>query len=157
PSLDAPPTEAAPLPELPPESTGRLPALEAPPIEAGSLPELPPASAMTNPSPEAPPTAPGSPPTLPPASTAPRPAPPTPPTTPESSTTAARPVTPHRDSSLLRTSLQKQAPDSDVHRHAGKEAGRAAARVGDDVITFHDLVVAVKEYRKRNPSQQISR
>jgi parvulin-like peptidyl-prolyl isomerase len=32
-----------------------------------------------------------------------------------------------------------------------REAGRAAARVGDELITLHDLVFNVKEYLKRNP------
>jgi peptidyl-prolyl cis-trans isomerase SurA len=32
-----------------------------------------------------------------------------------------------------------------------KEAGRAAARVGDEVITLHDLVLNVKEQLKRHP------
>ena len=32
-----------------------------------------------------------------------------------------------------------------------KEAGRAAARVGDEVITLHDLVLNVKEQLKKNP------
>lgn len=35
-----------------------------------------------------------------------------------------------------------------------KEAGRAAAGVGEEVITLNDLVVAVKEFRKKHPSQQ---
>jgi parvulin-like peptidyl-prolyl isomerase len=32
-----------------------------------------------------------------------------------------------------------------------KEAGRAAARIGDEVITLHDLVLTVKEQLKKNP------
>jgi peptidyl-prolyl cis-trans isomerase SurA len=35
-----------------------------------------------------------------------------------------------------------------------KEAGRAAARVGDEVITLHDLVLNVKEQLKRHPPQR---
>jgi peptidyl-prolyl cis-trans isomerase SurA len=35
-----------------------------------------------------------------------------------------------------------------------KEAGRAAAGVGDEVITLNDLVSAVREYRKKHPSQR---
>jgi len=35
-----------------------------------------------------------------------------------------------------------------------KEAGRAAARVGDEIITLHDLVFRVREQLKRNPQPQ---
>jgi parvulin-like peptidyl-prolyl isomerase len=59
----------------------------------------------------------------------------------------------------VRTSLQKTLAGGKPGKVSRdwKEAGRTAATVGDEVITLHDLVVAVKEYRRRNNAQQITR
>jgi parvulin-like peptidyl-prolyl isomerase len=50
--------------------------------------------------------------------------------------------------------MQKPTPLEDGKKHEWKQAGRAAARVGDEIITFHDLLFAVKEYRRRYQNAQ---
>jgi peptidyl-prolyl cis-trans isomerase SurA len=45
-----------------------------------------------------------------------------------------------------------KTPNMQITRNV-KEAGRAAAGVGDEVITLNDLIVAVKEFRKKHPQQ----
>jgi peptidyl-prolyl cis-trans isomerase SurA len=59
-----------------------------------------------------------------------------------------------RDTQIIRTSVQKPAPAPDSTKHAWKQAGRAAARVGDEIITMHELTTAAKEqYRRLRPQQ----
>jgi peptidyl-prolyl cis-trans isomerase SurA len=50
----------------------------------------------------------------------------------------------------VQTSLEKSVSNPNGGRHAWKQAGRAAAWVGDEVITLQDLLTAFKDYRKRN-------
>jgi peptidyl-prolyl cis-trans isomerase SurA len=56
-----------------------------------------------------------------------------------------------RQASLAQAEVK--TPEMAVSRNV-KEAGRAAAGIGDEVITLNDLVGAVKEFRKKHPSQQ---
>jgi parvulin-like peptidyl-prolyl isomerase len=75
-----------------------------------------------------------------------------------SSQTAAAPPAPRSDSmgrlaSFNPASLTEMAIDRNW-----KEAGRAAARVNDEVITLHDLVLTIKaQLINRNPGQSLSR
>lgn len=63
--------------------------------------------------------------------------------------TAALAPAPRTDSAV-RLASTNSATMKEVDRN-WKEAGRAAARVGDEVITLHDLVLNVKEQLKKNP------
>jgi peptidyl-prolyl cis-trans isomerase SurA len=156
PPLDAPPSAPAPGTSPPP--------LE-PVADPGSLPELPPdaasPSAGTSPGNAGQPAGPaamngtalpnGPPPA---AALTPLPA-----IAAQSAGSTASPSPPQpaparRDTQIIRTSVQKPAPDSDTHKHAWKQAGRAAARVGDEIITMHELTTAAKEqYRRIRPPQ----
>jgi parvulin-like peptidyl-prolyl isomerase len=71
--------------------------------------------------------------------------------------TAQRRATPRRDAQIVRTSLQKSGASPGGKRREWKQAGVAAARVGDEIVTFHDLLVAVKEFVKRNNFKNIPR
>jgi peptidyl-prolyl cis-trans isomerase SurA len=53
--------------------------------------------------------------------------------------------------------MQKPVHNSQGDQHAWKEAGFAAAHVGDEIITFHELHVAFNEYCQRNNLKQLSR
>ncbi|HMF38366.1 MAG TPA: hypothetical protein VKF17_17115, partial [Isosphaeraceae bacterium] len=75
-----------------------------------------------------------------------------------SSQTAAAPAAPQSDSVV---SLASFNPDSLAEVATGrnwKEAGRAAGRVNDEVITLHDLVLSIKaQLIHRNPGHGLSR
>jgi len=62
-----------------------------------------------------------------------------------------------RDAQVTRTSFEPAPPRDPIPKNFGKEPGRAVARVGDEIITFHDLILAVQEQLRRNPAlnQQI--
>jgi peptidyl-prolyl cis-trans isomerase SurA len=65
---------------------------------------------------------------------------------------AARPVAPLRDDQIIRTAGTPDKPAAKDQTHDMKRAGRGVvARVGDEIITFHDLVVATKELMQRYP------
>ncbi|HZW32112.1 MAG TPA: peptidylprolyl isomerase [Isosphaeraceae bacterium] len=156
PPLDAPPSTPAPGISPPP--------LE-PVVDPGSLPELPPDAASPSagnpPGNAGPPAGPAARngtalPTGPPPAAA---LTPLPAVAAQSAGSTASPSPPQpaparRDPQIIRTSVQKPAPDSDTHKHAWKQAGRAAARVGDEIITMHELTTAAKEqYRRIRPPQ----
>ncbi len=65
------------------------------------------------------------------------------------STTTRRAST-RRDVQIVRTSLQKPISDaaSSTPRPALRKKPQIAARVGDDVITRHDLITAIREFCK---------
>ena len=122
--------ETSPAPARPGEA---LP-LEAPPHRAGRSPA---GFGSTRPSPPEPGPDPA--PTRPAASDAKAPG------------TAALQPAPRSDSAVrLASASSADASTRQVDRN-WKEAGRAAARVGDEVITLHDLVLNVKEQLKKNP------
>ena len=72
-----------------------------------------------------------------------------------------RPKSPLRDSDLVRTNADKTAKTeasttkskrpAEERRRVAVEAGRPIAKVGDEVITLHDLTLAVKERMSRIP------
>jgi peptidyl-prolyl cis-trans isomerase SurA len=63
---------------------------------------------------------------------------------------ALRPA-PRSDPAVQRASNVSSGSNEIMLDQTWKEAGRAAARVGDEVITLHDLVLNVKEQLKRHP------
>jgi parvulin-like peptidyl-prolyl isomerase len=69
-------------------------------------------------------------------------------TTPEA---AALRIPKQRDPQIIKASFQPPPPREPVHKDLGKEAGFSVARVGDEVITSHDLIVAAREQLHRQP------
>jgi hypothetical protein len=65
--------------------------------------------------------------------------------------TAALQPAPRSDSAVRLASLNTANSTELAIDRNWKEAGRAAARVGDEVITLHDLVLTVKEQLKKHP------
>jgi peptidyl-prolyl cis-trans isomerase SurA len=63
---------------------------------------------------------------------------------------ALRPA-PRSDPAIQRASSVSSGSNEIMLDQNWKEAGRAAARVGDEVITLHDLVLKVKDELKRHP------
>ncbi|MDG3006530.1 peptidylprolyl isomerase [Paludisphaera mucosa] len=72
---------------------------------------------------------------------------------------AARPIPVRGDGAVQKVSATSAALAADVDDSQWKEAGRSAARVGDEVITLRELVYAVKEtVRKQGgKASQLSR
>ena len=69
-----------------------------------------------------------------------------------STRTVALEQAPRSDSSVRTASYNSVASATELAVDRNwKEAGRSAARVGDEVITLHDLVLNVKEQLKRHP------
>ena len=69
---------------------------------------------------------------------------------------AAPPVAPvpaptHSDPQVLRTSAESPTHDSTERRRLTIEPGVPVARVGDEIITYHDLVHAVRENLSNHP------
>jgi peptidyl-prolyl cis-trans isomerase SurA len=69
---------------------------------------------------------------------------------PHSPATAALKPAPRSDPAVRQASFNAGPTELAIDRN-WKEAGRAAARVGDEVITLHDLVLSVKEQLRKNP------
>jgi peptidyl-prolyl cis-trans isomerase SurA len=143
PPAGGPPASAATLPpELPPAAAGD-PSVGAHP---DAVPDF-----------TAPPPADGPPPAaLPPAQ-------PDAPATTAPGTASAQPQTqpqPIRDPNVQRTGLDSAAANSaaqlqsEVRARHLKTAGKAAATIGDDVITLHELTAAVRERFKSIPPNQ---
>jgi peptidyl-prolyl cis-trans isomerase SurA len=65
--------------------------------------------------------------------------------------TAPWPSAPRTDSQVVRTAMEKPESPAKEPKHAGKKAGHAVARVGEEIITFHDLIVATRENLKKYP------
>ncbi|OJW16404.1 MAG: hypothetical protein BGO49_18475 [Planctomycetales bacterium 71-10] len=172
PAAEADPIAAAEaMPDLPPaaEASPDLPpAAEAAPIAAEELPDLPPAAAAPTPAPaeeEDPLLGPS--PELMPAIEPSAPAEKVP-AKPEASPAAPLEAAPAveaapgpsaaapapRDDAMVRTvSTASAPPGADVDDSHWKEAGRAAARVGDEVITLRELRDAVQEAVRRQGGQ----
>ena len=76
-----------------------------------------------------------------------------------SNRTVALEQAPRSDSSVRTASYRAPASAMEMAVDRNwKEAGRSAARVGDEVITLHDLVMNVKEQLKRHPpGRQLTR
>jgi peptidyl-prolyl cis-trans isomerase SurA len=70
-------------------------------------------------------------------------------TAPES---AALRIPKQRDHQITKASFQPSSPRDPVRRDPGKEAGFSVARVGDEIITSHDLIVAAREQLHRQPN-----
>jgi parvulin-like peptidyl-prolyl isomerase len=65
---------------------------------------------------------------------------------------APGPAPPKRDSQIVRTAAQKPVAEATPRRpRTPDSAGRPVARVGDEIITYHDLVVATKENLQKIP------
>jgi peptidyl-prolyl cis-trans isomerase SurA len=60
------------------------------------------------------------------------------------------PAPPHRDPQVVRTSGTDPKPDAKDRRRLPLEPGCPIARVGDEIITYHDLVLATRERLPRN-------
>jgi len=56
-----------------------------------------------------------------------------------------------RDPQIAKTSFPPPPPSDPVRKNPGKEAGFSVARVGDEIITSHDLIVAAREQLSRQP------
>jgi hypothetical protein len=65
--------------------------------------------------------------------------------------TAPLPESLRRDPHVVLTSSQGPKKTPNDRKNSWKEAGRPAARVGDEIITYHDLVVATKENLRKYP------
>src|SRR5271157_5005710 len=75
-----------------------------------------------------------------------------------SSPTAAAPPAPRSDSPVRLASFNPASLTEMAIDRNWKEAGRAAARVNDEVITLHDLVLSIKaQLIHRNPGHSLSR
>ncbi len=74
------------------------------------------------------------------------------------SRTAAAPLAPRSDSALNLASFNPESLKTIATDRNWKEAGRAAGRVNDEVITLHDLVLSIKGHLiHRNPGHSLSR
>ena len=171
---DAAPPESVPpidLPPLPPEIEAEsaeppsaLPAAAMPPQSAATA--LPPQPAVTPKVPEEPVGMPApaaipkpaeAPMALPEPTATPQPATPSQPAetpkAPEEPKTAAPSAAagPSRDPEVQVTANQEVTVHSEVKTRDLKEASKAAARVGDEVITLHELTLAVKDRLERMP------
>jgi peptidyl-prolyl cis-trans isomerase SurA len=65
--------------------------------------------------------------------------------------TAPSPASHHRDPHVVLTSSGGPEKAPNGTKNAWKEAGRPAARVGDEIITFHDLKFATNENLRKYP------
>jgi parvulin-like peptidyl-prolyl isomerase len=75
-----------------------------------------------------------------------------------SSQTAAAPLAPRLDSAVTLASFNPDSLKDIAKDRNWKEAGRAAGRVNDEVITLHDLVLSIKsQLINRNPGHSLSR
>jgi len=75
-----------------------------------------------------------------------------------SSQTAAAPPAPQSDSAARLASFNPDSLTDMAKDQNWKEAGRAAARVNDEVVTLHDLVLTIKaQLINRNPGHSLSR
>jgi peptidyl-prolyl cis-trans isomerase SurA len=59
-------------------------------------------------------------------------------------------ASPRRDSQVVRTSTSDSSGDATDRRRLPLEPGCPIARVGDEIITYHDLVLATRERLPRN-------
>ena len=72
--------------------------------------------------------------------------------------TAAAPPAPQSDPNLRLASFNPDSLTAMEKDRNWKEAGRAAGRVNDEVITLHDLVLSIRgQLIRRNPGQSLSR
>jgi peptidyl-prolyl cis-trans isomerase SurA len=70
---------------------------------------------------------------------------------PESSAAVTLRRAARRDDHLVQTSYEEPAALPKQQKHDWKRAGWPVARVGDEIITFHDLVIAIRETIQRYP------
>jgi len=68
--------------------------------------------------------------------------------------TAPGPPPPRSDPQILRTSAPPATDDSTQRRRLTLEPGCSIARVGDEIITYHDLVHATREMLSNHPLPQ---
>jgi peptidyl-prolyl cis-trans isomerase SurA len=74
------------------------------------------------------------------------------PASPTAIVTAARSSVPRSSSEVRPAMFNPTALSDEELARNWKQAGRAAARVGDEVITLHDLVMSVKDQLSRHPA-----
>jgi len=75
-----------------------------------------------------------------------------------STKTAAAPPAPRSDPAISLASFNPDSLTDMAKDRNWKEAGRAAGRVNDEVITLHDLVLSIKsEFIHRNPGHSLNR
>jgi peptidyl-prolyl cis-trans isomerase SurA len=68
--------------------------------------------------------------------------------------TAPGPSGSRSDPQLVRTALERPDPEREKRRVLGSGAGGPVARVGDEIITFHEFKLALREDLKRVPQLQ---